>query len=209
MIDFVLCGLTIMRKRDGIDDVAGKGALIFAPIEYIKKKKPKIIIAENSPLLATKFKHIATIIKDTVTGFGYKVEDMLLNSKDYGLPNERNRWYLTAIRLDTLRSRCIVPVHAPAFGYRVPLCCIIKPLPSPHYKAVPEGTSNKIKRAQMNFAWAIQKAVADGVDPRSFPVIVDTGSSAKFRVSSHNGVCMTLTKTRCAARDYWCSRACV
>jgi DNA (cytosine-5)-methyltransferase 1 len=62
------------------------------------EKKPKYVIFEN--VAAITFQTNAPILKlfkDDLKELGYSVYDKLLNSKDYGIPQNRNRYFLVAI----------------------------------------------------------------------------------------------------------------
>ena len=74
----------------GINDSRGK--LFYNYIELIKAKQPLFFLAENVPGLLSD-KHISEFIKiiKAFNEIGYNVSYELLNAKDYGVPQDRQR----------------------------------------------------------------------------------------------------------------------
>lgn len=79
--------------RNGLSDERG---VLFYEIERIlKDKKPKGFLLENvSNLLKHEKGKTWRIIKDILSNLGYKVNHVVLNSKDHGLPQSRERIYI-------------------------------------------------------------------------------------------------------------------
>lgn len=83
----------------GIDDDRGK--LFFDYIRILKDKKPKFFLAENvSGMLANRnsdaVQHILELFKEA----GYEVSLTLVNSKNYGVAQERKRVFYIGFRED-------------------------------------------------------------------------------------------------------------
>lgn len=77
-------------SKKGIDDPRGK--LFYDYIEFIKAKKPKFFLAENVPgLLFDRNAESLKIIFNEFLKVGYNVSYYLLNSNDYGVPQNRKR----------------------------------------------------------------------------------------------------------------------
>ena len=100
MPDFeIFCGgfpcqsFSIAGKRRGFDDT--RGTLFFEVARILKDKKPKYIILENVKGLLNheRGRTFATIIK-VLTDIGYQVQWQILNSKFFGVPQNRERVYI-------------------------------------------------------------------------------------------------------------------
>lgn len=101
----VLCGgfpcqaFSIAGYRKGFDDDKGRGNLFFNILDILDKKKPKAFILENVKNLKThdKGKTFQTICSH-LTALGYGIKCEVLNSKDYGLHQNRERIYIVGIK---------------------------------------------------------------------------------------------------------------
>lgn len=83
----------------GIDDK--RGQLFLDYLRILEDKKPKFFVAENVPgmLSPTHIKAFLNI-RDMFIEAGYNVNYKLLNSNDYGVPQERKRVILVGYRED-------------------------------------------------------------------------------------------------------------
>lgn len=87
---FSICG-----KRKGFEDT--RGTLFFNICNIIKEKQPKVIVLEN-------VKHIThhdggktfKVIIESLEDLGYFVEYKILNAKDFGIPQNRERIIIVA-----------------------------------------------------------------------------------------------------------------
>jgi len=81
---------SISGKKKGFDD--SRGVLIFTILKIIEAKKPKVIFLENVKHLKdhNKKKTFQTIIS-SLEKLGYKIEWHILNAKDFGLAQNRER----------------------------------------------------------------------------------------------------------------------
>ncbi len=83
----------------GIDD--HRGQLFFEYIRILRDKKPKFFLAENvSGMLAVRHSEALANIKKLFTESGYKLSFTLLNTVDYGVPQDRKRVIFVGIRND-------------------------------------------------------------------------------------------------------------
>ncbi len=83
----------------GIDDK--RGQLFFDFIRIIKDKQPKFFLAENvSGMLAPRHKPALDKIKKLFEECGYNLSFKLLNSSDYGVPQDRLRVFFIGVRKD-------------------------------------------------------------------------------------------------------------
>lgn len=92
---------SIAGKRGGFDDT--RGTLFFDVAEIIKRKNPKAIFLENVKGLRNhdKGKTLETILNVLRNDLGYFVpEPQIINAKDYGVPQNRERIYIVGFRKD-------------------------------------------------------------------------------------------------------------
>ena len=92
---------SIAGKRGGFDDT--RGTLFFDVAEIIKRKKPKAIFLENVKGLRNhdKGKTLETILNVLRNDLGYFVpEPKIINAKDFGVPQNRERIYIVGFRKD-------------------------------------------------------------------------------------------------------------
>ena len=91
------------------DDYKGKcrGTLFQDVVRICEYHKPKIIFCENVKGLTIHDKgRTFEVIKWAFQQIGYTVYDRILNSKDFGVPQNRERIYLVCIRNDLVKKKC-------------------------------------------------------------------------------------------------------
>jgi DNA (cytosine-5)-methyltransferase 1 len=106
-IDLYVCGFpcqpfSVAGKRKGVDD--HRGNIFWHCLETIKEKLPFVFILENVRGLLSinngkTFKEIIKSLKDIGM---YNVEWKVMNTKDYGIPQNRERVYIVGLREDYL-----------------------------------------------------------------------------------------------------------
>ena len=124
---------SISGKRLGFDDV--RGTIFFNCADYIKKQQPKYFIFENVKGLlshdkpkGSKSKHgrtfqtIINLLGQTINGqtpfyyqddsLNYNLHYTILNSKDFGVPQSRERVFMVGIRND-LPNNFVFPKGSP------------------------------------------------------------------------------------------------
>lgn len=86
-------------KKKGIEDP--RGTLFQSIVEILKLKKPKFFVLENVKRLVSmqSGKHFATILS-AISEIGYAIEWRIINAKDLGLPQNRQRIFIVGIRED-------------------------------------------------------------------------------------------------------------
>lgn len=92
---------SIAGKRGGFDDT--RGTLFFDVAEIIKKHKPKAIFLENVKGLRShdKGKTLETILNVLRNDLGYFIpEPQIINAKNFGVPQNRERIYIVGFRQD-------------------------------------------------------------------------------------------------------------
>jgi DNA (cytosine-5)-methyltransferase 1 len=101
---------SIAGKRGGFDDT--RGTLFFDVAEIIKNHKPKAIFLENVKGLRShdKGKTLETILNVLRNDLGYFVpEPQIINAKNFGVPQNRERIYIVGFRQDLNISRFDYP----------------------------------------------------------------------------------------------------
>ncbi len=92
---------SIAGKRGGFDDT--RGTLFFDVAEIIKRKRPKAFLLENVKGLRNHNggRTLDTIMNVLRNDLGYFVpEPQIINAKDFGLPQNRERIYIVGFRAD-------------------------------------------------------------------------------------------------------------
>lgn len=93
---------SIAGRRGGFEDT--RGTLFFDVAEIIKRKKPKAIFLENVKGLRNHNggKTLATILNVLRNDLNYFVpEPQIINAKEFGVPQNRERIYIVGFRKDT------------------------------------------------------------------------------------------------------------
>jgi len=81
---------SISGKQQGFNDT--RGTLFFNILEIVKEKKPKVILLENVKHLIHHDKgNTFRVIKEELIKIGYKISWKVLNAKDFGLAQNRER----------------------------------------------------------------------------------------------------------------------
>lgn len=85
-------GFSLRGKRNKLDP---RNNLLFEFFRLIEEIKPEIFVFENVPgLLMKKFNDTLKTIFETITSLGYRYGFELLNSADYGVPQNRERFII-------------------------------------------------------------------------------------------------------------------
>ena len=95
--DFSLAG-----KQAGGDEGSGtRSSLMYETIRIVEKLKPKYVIWENvKNLLSKKHRHNFDAYLETMNQLGYTNYYQVLNAKDYGIPQNRERVFTISVRKD-------------------------------------------------------------------------------------------------------------
>jgi len=117
----LLCGgfpcqsFSIAGKRKGFDDT--RGTLFFDIARIVKEKKPRYILLENvKGLLSHDKGRTFKIILSTFTELGYDLQTMVLNSKNFGVPQNRERVFIVGHIRGTSRPK-VFPIIPSSQGY--------------------------------------------------------------------------------------------
>ena len=106
-VDFIIHGspcqdFSIAGKQAGGDEGSGtRSSLMYETLRIVSKLKPKYVVWENVKNMVSK-KHIHNFKKyiDTMTENGYNSYYKIMNSKNYGIPQNRERVFTISIRKD-------------------------------------------------------------------------------------------------------------
>jgi len=93
---------SVAGKGDGGNKGSGtRSSLMWYTVEIVKHKLPKYVIWENvKGVLSKKHKHNFDQYLNELEKLGYNNYYEVLNSKDYGIPQNRERIYVISIRKD-------------------------------------------------------------------------------------------------------------
>ena len=119
----ILCGgfpcqsFSIAGKRLGFED--SRGTMFFEVARILKEKKPKAFILENVKGITNHDggKTLKTIL-DILDDLDYTYVNKVINAKDVGIPQNRERWYCVGIRKDLnikLNPDIIFPTEQTSF----------------------------------------------------------------------------------------------
>lgn len=94
---------SVAGKRLGFEDT--RGTLFFEVARIAREKQPKVILLENVKGLVghDRGKTLDTIVK-TLNDIGYTVDFEVLNSKYFGVPQNRERIFIIAVRDDLIEQ---------------------------------------------------------------------------------------------------------
>lgn len=108
-IDMVFYGfpcqdISLAGKQKGLfneDGTQTRSGLFFEALRIIEDTKPKVAIAENvKNLTSKKFSEQFQIVLDSLEAAGYNNYWQVLNAKDFGVPQNRERVFIVSIRKD-------------------------------------------------------------------------------------------------------------
>lgn len=93
---------SVAGKNAGGDKGSGtRSSLMYETLRIVEKLKPKYVIWENvKNLLSAKHRHNFDAYLERITELGYVNYYQVLNAKDYGVPQNRERVFTVSIRLD-------------------------------------------------------------------------------------------------------------
>lgn len=101
----LICGgfpcqdVSIAGKQAGIVNGKTRSGLMYEMMRIIKKLKPRYVIAENvKNILSGKHREQLKEFLRFLSDNGYSVTMDMLNSKDYGVPQNRERVFIVGVR---------------------------------------------------------------------------------------------------------------
>ena len=176
-------------SRLGLDDLQGRGVVIFHSLDYVRCQRPRVAILENVKGLTHKHNaHILKTILDILQDLGYTVEWKVVSTKDHGIPQSRPRLYIVAIRTRFLAKSITFPKNVQ-----------VNPLKNfiDTDDKRPEYERPDAKCFKEAMAKAVEKYGQKKLD-ETF-IVVDTSASEKFSIAMENCVpCITKSRGRLA-----------
>lgn len=102
---------SVAGKQAGGDLGSGtRSSLMYETIRIVGKLRPKYVLWENvKNILSKKHKHNFDSYIETMNVLGYNSYYQVLNAKDYGIPQNRERVYTVSIRKDIDKRDFVFP----------------------------------------------------------------------------------------------------
>lgn len=92
--DFSVAG----KQKGGTEGSGTRSSLLYETIRIVEECKPKVVIWENVPnLVSSKFRHVFMDYVRKMIALGYRSYYKVLNAKDYGIPQNRERVFTVSI----------------------------------------------------------------------------------------------------------------
>lgn len=90
-------GFSVAGKMDPNDE---RSKLVESFLKAVEVSKPKVFLMENVKSLATlsRFNNIRQALKEKAKKLGYKTDLIILNAKDFGVPQARERMFFIGIK---------------------------------------------------------------------------------------------------------------
>ncbi len=176
------------------------GTLFAHCLAYIKHALPRVAILENVLGLFQRHYETYNTILTNLEELGYSVADQdnpHYNTADHGLPHNRPRIFIVAIRTNALKHDYVRPEPLP---------------PMPLRNVLDRKTTDNVagglpkaglKRRHVEVAYA--RAREQGFDPAKVCLVVDHGVGPKRQASFQVGRSPCLTASRSAQGGFWLS----
>lgn len=95
--DFSVAG----KNAGGDKDSGTRSSLMYETLRIVEKLRPKYVIWENvKNLLSKKHRHNFDAYIEAMSELGYVSKYQVLNAKDYGIPQNRERVFTVSVRTD-------------------------------------------------------------------------------------------------------------
>lgn len=111
-VDFIIHGspcqdFSVAGLGKGGDKGSGtRSSLMYETLRIVEKLKPKYVIWENvKNLLSKKHRHNFDAYLEAMEGLGYHSKYKVLNAKDYGIPQNRERVFTVSVRKEEELAR--------------------------------------------------------------------------------------------------------
>jgi DNA (cytosine-5)-methyltransferase 1 len=108
---FPCTDISVAGKMQGLSEDSGtRSSLLWEAMKIVKAKKPKYLIAENvKNLIGKKFKDDFEKWLNQLNELGYNTYFDVLNAKEFGIPQNRERVFVVSIRKDIDNNNFIFP----------------------------------------------------------------------------------------------------
>jgi DNA (cytosine-5)-methyltransferase 1 len=187
-----------------------RGQVVWGVLDYIRRQLPAVFILENVKHLLSKahteaWQAILKILRDIrMRGIGgevaYSINFQVLNSKHYGVPQNRERVYIVGRRHDLIIG------HEDNFNFGT-----VNSRPPPireflkirgeraQFRDIRKSATNEVMKTNLKLAHTA--LMTNGINPCSVDVVVDVGSGQGLNMM-HN-MCPTITRSRGQNRSYY------
>ena len=185
-------------KQEGNKDKLKRNLVLWKCISHIRSTLPRTIIMENSHSLAfKKFRKVRHKIISFIKSYGYEVHWKILNTKNYGIPQNRRRFYLVGIKNEAVKRRFCFPKKMPCLDLNELLNSAC------HHDRRRPGCPDT-ERAHFVLEGCLEKLKCKkNVTPcDDTPCVVDVHSSARF-ASAMASCSPALTASRCVQNGHY------
>ena len=176
-----------------------RGPLFFSMVACCEQRSaasadlPKALVIENSSFLLSRHREVFRELRSRLQACGYEVRAKVMNTKHNGLPQDRERAYIVALRIVEGRDFRF-PV---SLGETVPLKHILHGKSKSVSSRPPASATNR-----RNLKTAIRQAKQKGYDPEVQNIFVDLDASERFASWRHD-LCPCITRTRAASAGFY------
>ena len=185
--------------RKGMADC--RASTIKPVLKYIGLRRPTVVILENVPHFqgSPAYSKVLSQLR-RVTDGSYVIKDGILDSRNFGVPQNRKRWFLVAVQRYALHTQLDFPtgsdVCVPLSGI-YDLSSTASPAEEPHQAIARQHVAN-----------ALALCKASGTKAHKRPFVIDVGHGRKNDrgqdlVHMTYNCLPTITATRASSRDYY------
>ena len=195
-----------MGLREGVSDRHGRGRIITHVVAALEAKQPKAFVLENVRGLVTSHPKTFRLILEKLRSIGggaYKVSWRVLNTLDYGIPQNRERVYIVGVKTDQASGN--PPFTWPKPISPKPLADFLKDDKADAMQREATFKANSSPATVKKLHALLRKIRADHENPRSTscPYVFDLDGSKPHAMK---GRCPCITRTRGASGFYLPSR---
>lgn len=189
---------SIAGKKLGFEDT--RGTLFFEICRIIKEKQPKVVLLENvkNLTLHDKGRTFKTIVS-SLEELGYLVSYKILNAKDFGVPQNRERIIIAATKTKKLNFEQLITINNPAKIDDI-LDNNKDYLDKFSYTLLEKKHVKKNKQSGLIFAGFLNKTMRNNVDPSKF--YFSRNHRQPNRIYRWDGTHPTLSSQESAGRYY-------
>ncbi len=201
----ILCGgfpcqaFSIAGKKLGFEDT--RGTLFFEICRIIKEKQPKVVLLENvkNLTLHDKGRTFKTIVS-SLEELGYLVSYKVLNAKDFGVPQNRERIIIVATKTKKLNFDQLITINNTSKIEDILDNNNKDYLDKSYYTLLEQKYIKKNQQSGLIFAGFLNKTMRNHVDPSKF--YFSRNHRQPNRIYRFDGTHPTLSSQESAGRYY-------
>ena len=158
---------SISGKKLGFEDT--RGTLFFDICRIIKEKHPKVVVLENvKHFINHDKKRTLKVVVNSLMELGYFVDYKVLNLKDFGLPQNRERIFIIGAKKSTFNFDKLKKTTAPSLLNFLDKNGPFEFLQPSEYTLLKEGVYKKQKDSGLIFrGYRNKKGFQNGIRPNS------------------------------------------